>query len=127
MSHDEFDDISLPSPPSGGLFDPTLRPNGAEPRADHATVRPQSPGHARRQDHRQAPSAPAPFEPPSSFDAPAALSDTANAPGTAMLRVPPHSVEAEASVLGGLLLDNNPGTGWAIYCAPTTSTATSTG
>ena len=28
----------------------------------------------------------------------------------ARLRVPPHSIEAEQSVLGGLLLDNRPGT-----------------
>jgi hypothetical protein len=44
----------------------------------------------------------------------------------AQLRIPPHSIEAESSVLGGLLLDNTPGTASAT-CSPTAiSTATST-
>ena len=35
------------------------------------------------------------------------LNDVAARPGTAALRVPPHSVEAEQAVLGGVLLDND--------------------
>jgi len=38
---------------------------------------------------------------------PAAIPESTHAGGLDYLRVPPHSVEAEQSVLGGLLLDNN--------------------
>jgi len=41
----------------------------------------------------------------------------------AKLRVPPHSIEAESSVLGGLLLDNS---AWDRVADKVTSTATST-
>jgi hypothetical protein len=44
----------------------------------------------------------------------------------AQLRIPPHSIESESSVLGGLLLDNAPGTGWAICWLRVTSTAMNT-
>ncbi|MDO4770106.1 MAG: DnaB-like helicase N-terminal domain-containing protein, partial [Brachymonas sp.] len=33
--------------------------------------------------------------------------DESRDPQLAQLRVPPHSIESESSVLGGLLLDNN--------------------
>ena len=45
----------------------------------------------------------------------------------ARLRVPPHSVEAEQSVLGGLLLDNGAWDRIGDLLAEATSTATSTG
>jgi replicative DNA helicase len=35
------------------------------------------------------------------------MSDAHHDPDTAGLRIPPHSIEAESSVLGGLLLDNS--------------------
>ena len=38
---------------------------------------------------------------------PSKLSDAIGADEVAKLRVPPHSIEAEQSVLGGLLLDNS--------------------
>ena len=40
------------------------------------------------------------------------------------LKVPPHSIEAEQSVLGGLLLDNQASTGSPTSSRSTTSTAT---
>lgn len=107
MNHDEFEDISQPPPPGGGLFDPTLRPNGEEPQAGFAPSRPPANGKVRPQERRPAHASPAPFEPPSSFDAPDSFSAAPGDSGTALLRVPPHSVEAESSVLGGLLLDNS--------------------
>jgi replicative DNA helicase len=36
----------------------------------------------------------------------------------AQLRIPPHSIEGESSVLGGLLLDND---AWAIFIAMSTN------
>ena len=43
------------------------------------------------------------------------------------LRVPPHSIEAEQSVLGGLLLDNGALDASATFSPSATSTATTTG
>ena len=34
----------------------------------------------------------------------------------AALKLPPHSVEAEQSLIGGLLIDNRPGTGLPTWC-----------
>jgi len=42
------------------------------------------------------------------------------------LRIPPHSIEAEQSVIGGLLLDNSAWTALAICSAMAISTASST-
>jgi replicative DNA helicase len=107
VNPDEFEDISQPPPPGGGLFDPTLRPSGAEPQTEFAPERTSANGPSRRQPPRPARAAPASFEPPSSFDAPESFTADSIDSGTASLRVPPHSVEAESSVLGGLLLDNS--------------------
>jgi hypothetical protein len=74
VNPDEFEDISQPPPPGGGLFDPTLRPSGAEPQTEFAPERTPANGPSRRQPPRPARAAPAPFEPPSSFDAPESFS-----------------------------------------------------
>ena len=46
---------------------------------------------------------------------------------TAALKVPPHSIEAEQAVLGGLMLDNNAWERVPMRCPMATSTATTTG
>ena len=57
MNPDEFEDISQPPPPGGGLFDPTLRPSGAEPQTEFAPERTPANGPNRRQPHRRQPDA----------------------------------------------------------------------
>lgn len=79
MSIDDFDDIGSLGTPPDGLFDPTFSPAAPAPRT-HRAARPTIPQ-----------------DPPAGFDVPSELG---------ALRVPPHSIEAESSVLGGLLLDN---------------------
>jgi len=93
LSQDDFDDVTVPSmrDGSGNLFsgpEPTARAPGIP-----AAGRPG--GTSFGDSHFSGPSE---HYPP--FDS------MQPDPQTAALRLPPHSIEAESSVLGGLLLDN---------------------
>ncbi len=108
MNPEDFDDITAPQHQAGGIFDPTLNlndPTSAQPQAPRMPdTPPGAPTPRTRRTTESGPGLDAAWAPPA-FDA--ALASAGPDAATAMLRVPPHSIEAESSVLGGLLLDNS--------------------